>query len=402
MRNLVAVLLLVIFFSVGVSSAVETPKTPTEIVIDQLKKTVLFLSTTWEDPKDLDPAGKPKIKSEIGTGFLIFISLPELGKDASGDDQGYYFLVTAKHMIRQLSLEHKPGPYAKKVTVYFNKVPTGEASELLRDQVDIDIIDARGDLNWFVDDADPVADVALHPVFLNPKLVDFITIGQKSFMTKDLFAEKHVNENDEVLFTGLFTSFIGSQKNYPIVRHGHLALLPNEDIAIDVEKPNKKTQIYMAEVTSFGGNSGSPVFLRLGALREGLSVDLKIGYNYYLIGLLSGYYPDEEAKQNSGIALIVPAEKINEILSGALVKAFLSRMIAIEKFKKGDLKSAEVNFKDSIAVLERRAPESSQLIATLKDYAGMLQQAKRSDEALAVQTKAEKLAARKVTETLMP
>ena len=309
MRSFVAVLCLFLFLICGVASAMDTPETQGEIVIDQLKKTVVFLATSWDDPKEVDLAGKPLIRSAIGTGFLIFVPVPEMGKDASGNNLGCYFIVTAKHMIRQVSPEKKAGGYAKKVTVNFNMLPKDEKAQVLRGQSDIDIIDARGDLRWFVDDADPVADVALYPVFVNPKTVEFKTIDQKIFVTKDLLKEKHVNENDEVLFAGLFANFIGAQKNYPIVRHGHLALLPKEDIAIDADKPDKKTEIYMADVPSFGGNSGSPVFLRLGPLREGLSVDLNVGYNYYLLGLISGYYPDQEAKQNSGIALLVPARK---------------------------------------------------------------------------------------------
>jgi len=254
---------------------------------------------------------------------------------------------------------------------------------------------------WFVDDSDPVADVALAPVSLG-ETADYKTIGQGWFATKAFVTEQHVNENDEVLFTGLFAGYFGAQKNYPVVRHGRLALLPGEDVAIDAEKPDKKSQVYLAEVTSYGGNSGSPVFLRIGALREGLTVNMALGYTYHLLGVMKGFVSDEEAKQNTGIALVVPTDKIVEILSGELVRAYVARAVANDKVAKGDLKAAEAKFQESIALLERRAPESSQLVGTLRHYAAVLQQAKRGDDARVVLAKAQKIADRPLSKTPEP
>jgi hypothetical protein len=375
-----------------------------EIVIDQLKKTIVFLQTNWEDSTTQNKSHarkKSRIKSQIGTGFLIGVSIPEAGKDASGDQRGCIFLVTAKHMIRQSTPNHKLGPYAKNMTVFFNKIASGSPSEQLRDESNIEILDARGDLRWFVDISDPIADVALSPLIINKKNVDFKTISQDNFATKSIVSEKHVNENDEVLFSGLSTIFPGFKKNYPIVRHGHLALLPGEDIPVDRDRPDKKTQIYMAEVTSFGGNSGSPVFLRLGGARESLTVTLG-GFEYYLLGVMSAYYPDIETRYNSGIASIVPVDKINDILASDLMKAFLANVIAIDKTTNGDLKTAEARFKESIDILERHAPESSQLVETLEAYANMLQIANRSEDSSKMRTKAQKIKDKPVSKIPIP
>ena len=375
-----------------------------EIMIDQIKKTVVFLQTNWQEPSSQtvsDTKKQPLNKAQAGTGFLIFVSIPELGKDASGHQRGLNFLVTAKHMIRQSTPDHKPGPYAKNVTVVFNNIAPRGASGELRDQWNTDIIDSRGDLRWFVDTSDPVADVALRNVSIDANIVDFKTIPQDWFATKSFVSEKHISENDEVLFSGLFTAFSGSKRNYPVVRHGHLALLPGEDVPVDNDKPDKETQIYMAEVTSFGGNSGSPVFLRLGGVRESVDVRLE-GYDYHLLGVMSGYYPDAETRQNSGIALVVPADKISDILASDLVKALFTTVIALDKTTNGDLEAAEATFKDSIDILERRAPESSQLVETLEAYANMLQIAKRSDDSNMMRTKALKIKGQPVSELPIP
>lgn len=142
-------------------------------------------------------------------------------------------------------------------------------------------------------------------------------------------------------------------------------------------------------------------FLRLGGVRESIDVKLE-GFSYYLLGVMSGYYPDQETQQNSGIALIVPADKINDILASDLVKAFFANLIASSKTANGDLKAAEAKFKESIDILERQAPESSQLVETLEAYANMLQNAKRSEDSRRMRTKAQKIKDKPISEAPIP
>jgi hypothetical protein len=403
MGKKISVLMFFILISCTSAFAESTASTQ-EIIINNIKKTVVFIQTNWENSTTqniLDAMKQPLMKSQTGTGFLIFVPIPELGKDASGNQYGWYFLVTAKHMIWQSTSDHKMGPYAKNMTVLFNKTTSNNPSGQLRDESNIDILDSRGDLRWFVDRSDPVADIALSSIIIDKNYVDFESFPQERFATKSIVLEKKINENDEVLFSGLSTIFIGSKKIYPIVRHGHLALLPGEDIPVDPDRLDKKTQIYMAEVTSFGGNSGSPVFLRLGGVRESVGVTFE-GFSYYLLGVMSGYYPDIETQYNSGIALIVPADKINDILASDLVKAFFAKIIASEKTTNGDLKVAEAKFKESIDILERQAPESSQLVETLEAYANMLQNAKRIEDSRRMRTKAQKIKDKPISEAPIP
>lgn len=385
------------------AQATVAPQATTETNLDQMKRTVVFLETHWLDSTAHEMGGQgglPQRKSIVGTGFLIFVQIPELGKDSDGNGLGLDYLVTTKHMIRQQTAG-QAGPYAKDVTVRFNTVKPVDSTGKRWDTFDSDIVDPRGDLQWIVDDSDPVADVALIPVFLGQN-ADYKTIGPDFFATKELDARQHFDENDEVLFTGLFTGYFGAQKNYPIVRHGKLALLPGEDVAIDPAKPDKKSQIYLAEVTSFGGNSGSPVFLRTTPLRESVNVKRELGYNYYLLGVMKGFVSDQEAKQNSGIALVVPVDKIVEILSGDRVRAHVARAIAKARVSQGDFKGGEVKLREAIAILEGRAPESSQLVATLRDYAALLTASRRGDEARAMLTRAQGIADRPVSKVPEP
>ena len=387
------------------SITASTNPPPAELAIDQIKKTVVFLQTSWLDLPPLSASGapnaRPRFQQSVGTGFLIFVAIPELGKAPSGLDRGVDFLVTAKHMIQQETTDHQAGPYALKTTIRYNTLATVPGTDRHWDSFDAQILDQRGDLAWFVDDLDPIADVALTPIQLDQN-AEFKTVGEESFAKKSVLTAQHVNENDELLFAGLFTGYFGALKNYPIVRHGRLALMPGEDIAFECTKPDKKSQIYLAEVMSFGGNSGSPVFLRLGGIREGIGNNFVSGYSYFLLGLMKGFVSDEEAKQNTGIAMVVPVDKINEVLAGDRVKAYFDSVVANDKTATGDLKSAEEKFREGIAILEKQATDGSQLVATLRGYAAMLQKANRSEDARSVLQKADKIASQPVAKIPQP
>jgi len=134
-------------------------------------------------------------------------------------------------------------------------------------------------------------------------------------MTEQDFARKAVlnhiraNEDDDVIFSGLFLNFQGAMRNYPIVRHGKIAMLPDEKVFFDETDPPQ--DLILAEVTSFGGNSGSPVFLELPLLRIPQIADAK---RYYLLGVMKGFFGAPNVPQNSGIAAIVPSEEIFQLL----------------------------------------------------------------------------------------
>jgi hypothetical protein len=54
--------------------------------------------------------------------------------------------------------------------------------------------------------------------------------------------------------------YYGIKRNYPLIRRGSLALLTGEYI----ETPSGRQQVFIAELQSWPGNSGSPVFLQRG------------------------------------------------------------------------------------------------------------------------------------------
>lgn len=130
-----------------------------------------------------------------------------------------------------------------------------------------------------------------------------------------------------MFFAGLFTPYPGAEKNYPIVRFGRVALVTDEKI----EWGGKPMDLYLIEAGSYGGNSGSPVFFHFGIERSpGIAV---MGNPVLkLAGVMQGSVTELQPIQvvdtsktpvaisNIGIAAVVPAYKIHEVLFGGELK----------------------------------------------------------------------------------
>ena len=298
------------------STVPQTPA-PQELLIDKAKKTVVFFETHYVEDK--------KVKGWGGTGFFVFVA------DSRVPGRGITWLVTNKHMLHPTDR-----PYFDNVTVRVN-AKTLRSDGGYVSEITLPVMDQAGNLLW-VTDPDESVDLALR-VAIPDADVDFDTIPPEIFANKETFKIQRINENDDVFFTGLYAGYPGNKRNFPIVRHGKLALVTDERIPIDPHNPSTAEELFLAEVASFGGNSGSPVFVRLGGIREvGPPV---MGYSYYLLGVMQGFFSEGEdilfditaslhgtASQNSGIAAVIPAEKISEILATPKAKALTDAIIA--------------------------------------------------------------------------
>ena len=129
--------------------------------------------------------------------------------------------------------------------------------------------------------------------------------------------------SDDLYFIGLLAQFYGSERNYPVIRRGTLALMTTEDIP----SPTGPQNLFIAELQSWPGNSGSPVFLSLGGLRNG---SLLVGQDLHFLGILLGDFVNkipatlvggeqlqlgDNNAANVGVSLIVPASKIRSVLN---------------------------------------------------------------------------------------
>jgi hypothetical protein len=393
------------------SSPTATPES--ELIIDQIKKSVVFIQGEYlARPEMQSINGSQQLvqvpRNILGTGFLIGLQDERLGKDGV-----FYFLVTNQHMIREPGADGTlgQGPYFNEIIVRLNlKSPNTNGNQfgIMRAVV----VDQQGTLQWFTDSDDGV-DLAITPIGLDFKTVDAIVIASEIFATRDVIKKEHLNEMDELLFAGLFARNPGAKKNYPIVRHGKLARLSAEPIPVDPLHPGKSVEVHLADVMSFGGNSGSPVFIRASGIREGSTI-ATTGFRYYLIGVMQGYFPESMdvavnvalakgvAAENSGIAAVIPADKIVSILNTSRAEAYRERVLGNYALRDGKLDEAEAYFKKAISLLESSAPLTTDLAAALDSYAALLRKKKQDKEAVALEDHAQKIKSNVQADRMLP
>lgn len=237
-----------------------------------------------------------------GTGFFVGV------KSKDDHELMHAYLVTVKHV-----LQDKSGSYYPSVFIRLNKKAGGAGMiELaLRGQNAVPIHMHE----------DPTVDLAVLPVLPSTDVYEFKVLPDDMLTTKESFKEADIREGDEVFFTGLFTSFFGAQRNYPVARFGRVALVTEEKIPWK----NVMLDLYLIECQSFGGNSGSPVFFYLGVTREPGSVIIG-GTKLLLAGVMKGSFLDAKevmiaetspialSLENVGIAAVVPSYKLHETL----------------------------------------------------------------------------------------
>lgn len=260
--------------------------------ISQVKSTVAFFYAK-NDSGQLVPNG---------TGFFV-------GVEDSSKTKFTTYIVTAKHVIQKQSRQLLP-----ELFIRLNTLDSSSRVVLLN-------INSTGkNKNVFIH-PDSTVDIAVIPFLPNDQIFDFLVLPQSFLTSKADFKELKIQEGTEVFFTGLFAPFTGEKRNYPVVRFGKVALVTNEKIPWD----GNKTELYLVESASYGGNSGSPVFFYMGADRGdgALHVGAPI---LKLAGIMKGFFGQNTpikmintnaipvSVSNIGIAAVTPSYLLQEIL----------------------------------------------------------------------------------------
>ena len=241
----------------------------------------------------------------IGTGFFVSVKA-----ENEKDTRRHTYLVTAKHVLLSDDRTFEPA-----IRVRMNKfdgtsaytlIDTTTSPILTHDEQGVDIAVIKGGPN-------------------GP--FNFISIPFEYLSTQEMIHENTIKEGDDVFFSGLFTSHVGQKKIQPIFRFGKLALMSDEKIEWKEENQSPQfIDLYLMECQSFGGNSGSPVFFYLDSRVRSNTVNTK-QVQILLAGIMKGNFNTgtevENVKskkkqfsyQNLGIAAVVPAYKLVEILS---------------------------------------------------------------------------------------
>jgi len=245
-----------------------------------------------------------------GTAFFVAVKNPSKPTSANG------YLVTAKHVL------YKPDTteFLSKIYIRLNKKAGG--SEIGT----IPIQTQGGNQNVFLHE-DSSVDLAVIPLFPDQERFDLKFLPEEFITTKEDYTKLSIREGSDIFFTGLFTPFVGAEKNYPVVRFGRVALVTDEKI----DWKGIPMTLYLIEAGSYGGNSGAPVFFYLGSDR--VPGALVVGAPVLkLAGIMQGTFLDaQEIKvvntkttpislSNMGIAAVVPAYKLHELLFSTELK----------------------------------------------------------------------------------
>ncbi len=264
---------------------------------DELMDSVIYLYKTEQDAEDGERAG--------GTGFLVSVPAVTEGAPAT------VYAVTNRHVI------DKGFP-----VVRLNNV---------RDEKEVLPLELR---QW--EHHPGKDDISACPIGLQPEHHRFYALGRDDwFVTEDEIADEAVGPGDEVFFLGRYTSHQGRQKNLPTARFGTISMLPYEEV---LDTKGNLVDAFLVEARSLSGYSGSPVFLfirpyalemempgpvfRVRETRKPLLrlLGIDLGHHAAWKQVLDetkkrAVSPPRWVEQNSGMMLVSPAWKLDELLN---------------------------------------------------------------------------------------
>lgn len=263
-------------------------------------------------------------KAVGGSGFLVHVPFVET------ENMQQTYVVTNSHVINQT-----PRP-----VIRLNRID-GSVLGLVTNQQD-----------WTVHpDGD---DVAVMPIPSDPNQVRRMTIGLDRFVTKQLIEYEDIGIGDDTMMIGRFIGHDGRQRNTPAVRFGNIAMMAHEKIRTTT---GFEQESFLVELRSMPGYSGSAVYIYspspmqdMSTKRKGESMAPLSDFNLfgpnaqqhihlmglkmtpkgpYLLGIdwchlnnearvrdMAGQPHREKlfVRENTGMAGVVPAWKIAEIL----------------------------------------------------------------------------------------
>jgi hypothetical protein len=123
-------------------------------------------------------------------------------------------------------------------------------------------------------------------------------------------ADVGVGVGDEVFAVGVLGVRYARDENAPLVRTGNVAMIPQEPVLVRYQSgPELRMRLYLTEFHSGRGLDGAPVFARPRAQQGGGEP------NVMLLGTLIGPWDDEHAATELGLAKVLPAQLLKDLLS---------------------------------------------------------------------------------------
>jgi hypothetical protein len=235
-----------------------------------------------------------EVSAPIGTVFFLTVQIGDIG---------VYYAVTCAHVINHMGQDPAPSLHIRVNTRdgAYCEVPSPPAEWKLSKDSDVAIARVK-----FGRDVK----IWAYPIMEHGYYFNQPSLGQSVFMT------------------GLFIPVPGEKCVEALVRSGTVAREIAE-VPVIVNTSTKETKTVKAcliQATAWGGESGSPVFVYEpeAHIADGWgdtayvssSARVEVRINPTLIGLLHGHFPipEEDTNPNSGIAVVIPRQKIVELL----------------------------------------------------------------------------------------
>jgi len=224
-----------------------------------------------------------------GTGFLIEVRSPDPRR------LRHFYAVTNRHVVAdgftylRLNLKNSTGEYG------FGICPSNPGDwKLHEDGDDIAVL--------------PIRDIDLPSTLLQPLFSSYL-------ITETLMSTLNIGVGDDVFMIGRMVGAEGSRRNFPAARFGNIASLPTEPLYNPATK--NPQQSFVVECHSISGYSGAPVFVQIRPIVRERFGELLQGADALLLGIDWGHltYRGETAVSNTGMAGVVPAWKILDILN---------------------------------------------------------------------------------------
>lgn len=236
----------------------------------------------------------------LGTGFCVWVRDDDPTKT-------HVYLVTNDHVVRQS---------APLNVVRGNSRLTGNA-----------VTYPTSEHDWYPHpDGDDIAVCYLgcdRPIFLASFL------AAERLVRKEQVEQFYVDIGDDCLMVGCFAPHSGVKVNLPAIRFGNVSVMPHEPVY--VKDRDFWQECFLVEMRSRGGFSGSPVFLVpqfefdpvkpgfdenrdhtlgicCGHLQEWRTIKWRDPLNPH------GAWIESQVEENSGMAMVIPAWKIRELL----------------------------------------------------------------------------------------
>lgn len=249
-----------------------------------------------------------------------------------GDIGGFFYVVTAEHVIYGLSNAGKS---------IFVRMNTKEGSA-----ADYEVPISE----WhFHPDKSKPTDVAVSFLMTTPQPLDFraVLLSGSSVLLRSELTDNLIYEGDAVSIVGLFRSHYGQDHNIPVVRTGHIASLNQEPVFTGY---CGYTDAYLVETNSIAGLSGSPVFANKGDILHVESAaqlrKMKTG-RFQLLGLMHGHFDVRNLNEdvlsddsgvfkggiNTGIGVVIPVDKIIETIDQPVIEKLRNETMSKKKGK---------------------------------------------------------------------